>query len=185
MKSRRALDSIAREISACQLCPLAGSRTKAVPGEGPGSAMMMLVGEAPGRDEDLSGRPFVGRGGKLLSAALETIGSSRKEMFITNVVKCRPPRNRVPLKLERNACMKAHLAREMEAVGPNVIVLLGRTASASILGVTTLKESRGKLVHSEGRTYLPTYHPAAILRNPRLKETFQRDLRAALAASKR
>jgi len=146
---------------------------------------MMLVGEAPGREEDLSGRPFVGRGGKLLSAALEAIGSSRKEVFITNLVKCRPPRNRVPLELERKTCMGAYLNRETEAVGPKVVVLLGRTACASVLGVSTLKETRGELVQRDGRTYLSTYHPAAILRNPRLKKTFQRDLRAALAASKR
>ena len=184
MKAKSTLDSIAEEVSVCQRCPLAGSRTRAVPGEGPGNARIMLVGEAPGHDEDISGRPFIGRGGKLLSEALEAVGSSRKEAFITNVVKCRPPRNRVPLELERETCVGAHLNREMEAVGPNVVVLLGRTASASILGVNTLKETRGKLVHRGGRTYLATYHPAAILRNPRLKGTFQKDLRAALAASR-
>ena len=185
LKGRSVLDAIAGEVSVCQLCPLAGSRTKAVPGEGPESARMMLVGEAPGREEDLSGRPFVGRGGKLLSAALETIGSPSEEVFITNVVKCRPPGNRVPLRLEWETCLGAHLSREIGAVAPKVVVLLGRTASAGLLGVSTLKETRGKLVRRDGRTYLPTYHPAAILRNPKLKRTFLRDFRTALAASKR
>ncbi|HYB76175.1 MAG TPA: uracil-DNA glycosylase, partial [Nitrososphaerales archaeon] len=150
-----------------------------------GNARMMFVGEAPGRDEDLSGRPFVGRGGKLLSAALETVGTSRKEVFITNVVKCRPPRNRVPLKLERDTCKGAHLTRELETLGPKVVVLLGRTASFSIQGVRTLGEVRGKLIERDGRTYLSTYHPAAILRNPRLRSTFEGDLKTALAASRR
>jgi uracil-DNA glycosylase len=185
LSARSRLDLIAAKVSVCQLCPLAGSRTKAVPGEGPGSARMMLIGEAPGREEDFSGRPFVGRGGKLLSATLEAIGSSREDVFITNVVKCRPPRNRVPLKPERETCLGAHLSREIEAVAPKAVVLLGRTATVSLLGVSTLKETRGKLVDRDGRTYLPTYHPAAILRNPKLKRTFQRDLRNAFAASKR
>jgi len=144
-----------------------------------------LVGEAPGREEDISGRPFVGRGGRLLSASLDAVGSSRKEVFITNVVKCRPPRNRVPLKPERTTCQSAHLKREIEEVAPKVVVLLGRTAAFSVLGVSTLREARGKLVRRDARVYLPTFHPAAILRNPRLKTTFQRDLRTAVVASKK
>jgi DNA polymerase len=184
VKEKSGLERIALEVSACQLCPLAATRTKAVPGEGPGNARMMLVGEAPGREEDLSGRPFVGRGGRLLSEALEAAGSSRGEVFITNVVKCRPPRNRVPLKRERAACQSAHLRREIETVGPNVVVLLGRTAAAGLLDVSTLMEVRGKLIRRDGHAYLATCHPAAVLRNPRLNGAFQKDLRTALAASK-
>ena len=182
LKGHPALDAIAADVRVCQLCPLSRTRTKAVPGEGPARARIMLVGEAPGREEDLSGRPFVGRGGKLLSATLQSIGIPRKEVFITNLVKCRPPKNRVPSKLERATCSSAHLSRETEAVAPRVVVLLGRTAAASLLGVGTLSEVRGKLVPREGVWYLPTYHPAAILRNPRLKQTFERDL-GALAAT--
>ena len=185
LKRRSALEAIADEVSVCHLCPLGGSRTKAVPGEGPADARIALVGEAPGRQEDLSGRPFVGRGGKLLSAVLESVGTRREEVFISNVVKCRPPRNRVPLKLERDTCLRAHLTRELEAVRPKVVVLLGRTASASLQGASTLREVRGKLIQRDGVSYLSTYHPAAILRNPRLKRTFQRDLRVAVAASKK
>jgi DNA polymerase len=140
----------------------------------------MLVGEAPGREEDLSGRPFVGRGGKLLSAALEAAGSSRKEVFITNVVKCRPPRNRQPRARERGTCAKAHLSREIGAVAPRVVVLLGRTAAVTLLGVESLKEARGKPSSRDGTVYFGTYHPAAVLRNPRLKRALVRDLRAAL-----
>ena len=120
-----------------------------------------------------------------MTAALVAAGVSRNEVFITNVVKCRPPRNRVPLKLERTTCLGAHLTREIEAVKPKVVVLLGRTATFSVLGVSTLRDARGKLVRRDDRTYLPTYHPAAILRNPRLRRTFQKDLRTAVSASKR
>lgn len=140
----------------------------------------MFVGEAPGRDEDLTGRPFVGRAGRVLTSAFESLGTSRDAVYITNVVKCRPPRNRVPLKLERETCMRAHLRRELGAVRPRVVVLLGRTASISLRGVRTLKEVRGKVVRRDGVAYLSTYHPAAILRNPRLMRTFVRDLRVAV-----
>lgn len=179
--TRATLASIAEEVAGCRLCPLSETRTKAVPGEGRPGDKVMFVGEAPGREEDLTGRPFVGRGGKLLSSVLEELGHSREEVYITNIVKCRPPRNRVPRKNERDTCVEAHLKRELEALGPKVVVLLGRTASESIQGVPTLKEVRGKLITKEGVTYLSTYHPAAILRNPRLRPTFANDLRIALA----
>ncbi len=182
--TRATLTSIGVEVRACRLCPLAETRTKAVPGEGGPGSQVMFVGEAPGREEDLTGRPFVGRGGKLLSSILEELGQARDGVYITNIVKCRPPRNRVPRRKERVTCVEAHLKKEMQALGPKVVVLLGRTASESLQGVPTLKEVRGKLLRKEGVTYLSTYHPAAILRNPKLRPTFAKDLRAALAASR-
>jgi uracil-DNA glycosylase len=182
--TRATLASIAEEVRACGLCPLADARINAVPGEGRAGSRIVLVGEAPGREEDLTGRPFVGRGGKLLNSVLEELGLEREEVYITNVVKCRPPRNRVPRRKERDTCVQAHLKRELEALAPEVVVLLGRTASESLQGAPTLKEVRGKLIQKDGVTYLSTYHPAAILRNPRLRPAFVKDLRIALAAAK-
>ena len=171
------LDTIATEVRSCSLCPLADGRTLAVPGEGPSKARIVLVGEAPGREEDLSGRPFVGRSGRLLDSVLESIGISRSEIFVTNVVKCRPPRNRVPTTRESETCRDAHLRRQMIAIGPRVVVLLGRTAARTVLDADSLSEIRGRVLR-RGRTwYLSTYHPAAILRNPRLKATWTKDLR--------
>ena len=181
-KDKAALVSIAEDVSACRLCPLADSRTNAVPGEGPGSARIIMVGEAPGKDEDRTGRPFVGRAGKVLMSALEAAGARREDFYITNVVKCRPPKNRVPRKSETKTCMNAHLKRELEEIRPDVVVLLGRTASASLQGAETLKEVRGSAVERDGVVYVSTYHPAAILRNPKLAKTFRRDIRAALSA---
>ena len=171
------LDSIAEEVRACRLCPLAQGRTFAVPGEGPTRARVVLVGEAPGREEDLSGKPFVGRGGRLLDSVLESAGIPRKDVFITNVVKCRPPKNRPPTHRESETCVEAHLRRQVKAIGPELVVVLGRTAARALLGADSLGEVRVKVV-SRGRTkFLSTYHPAAVLRNPRLKSTLERDFR--------
>jgi uracil-DNA glycosylase len=183
-EARAALASIAEEVVTCRLCPLAETRTRAVPGEGRAGSRVALVGEAPGKEEDLTGRPFVGRGGKLLDSVLKGLGQERAGVYITNIVKCRPPRNRVPKRIESETCVEAHLKGELEALGPKVVVLLGRTASRSIQGASTLKEVRGKLIRRAGVTYLSTYHPAAILRNPGLRPTFEQDLRSALAASR-
>jgi DNA polymerase len=155
---------------------LAKGRTNAVPGEGPYYARIMLVGEAPGREEDLSGRPFVGRAGRLLNSVLESVGIPRENVFVTNIVKCRPPRNRRPTKRERDTCKEAYLQRQIDAIRPRLVVLLGRTAAQALLGVESLKRVRGRVV-CRGRTeYLCTYHPAVVLRNPRRRRTFSKDL---------
>jgi len=176
--SRISLRLIAAEVKACQLCPLAKGRTRAVPGEGPQDAKIVLVGEAPGRDEDISGRPFVGRAGKLLNSVLESAGARRSEVFVTNVVKCRPPKNRQPRRKESETCRDAYLFRQIGIVKPDLVVLLGRTAAQSILGVDSLGRVRGKVVNHKGTKYICTYHPAAVLRNPNLRETMVRDLRS-------
>lgn len=177
MRRSSALRSIAAEVRTCGLCPLAKGRTNSVPGEGPHDAGIMLVGEAPGREEDLSGRPFVGRSGRLLNSVLQSVGTPRENFFVTSIVRCRPPRNRRPTRKERDICRDAYLFRQIEIVKPKLVVLLGRTAARAVLGTDSLKRVRGKVV-SRGKTrYLCTHHPAAVLRNPRLRITFTRDLR--------
>jgi DNA polymerase len=136
----------------------------------------MLVGEAPGREEDLSGRPFVGRAGRLLNSVLESIGMPRENVFITNIVKCRPPRNRKPTKREMDTCNEAYLQRQIDVIRPRLVVLLGRTAAQALLGAESLKRVRGRAVRQGRVEYLCTYHPAAVLRNPRRRRTFSKDL---------
>lgn len=179
MKKDPDLGSIAADVAVCQRCPLGRVRTMAVPGEGPQSARVMVVGEAPGRQEDLVGRPFVGRAGRLLDSTLGSVGAARGRVYITNVVKCRPPGNRLPRGNEIDACVGAHLSRELDAIRPKVTVLLGRTAAKALLGADSLREVRGRPVRRNGTVYVCTYHPAAVLRNPGRKRTFVRDLRLA------
>jgi DNA polymerase len=143
----------------------------------------MLVGEAPGREEDLSGSPFVGRAGKLLNSVLDSVGVLREDVFVTNVVKCRPPKNRQPTRKETNACRDAYLLRQLETIKPKFVVLLGRTSGQAILGADSLKKVRGKVLGRDRVNYLCTYHPAAILRNPKLRRAFTRDLRKLNVAS--
>jgi len=179
---RTSLKSIAAEVRDCQLCPLAKGRTKAVPGEGPLDARIMLVGEAPGKDEDLSGKPFVGRAGKLLNSVLETVGAERDDVFVTNVVKCRPPNNRLPTMKERDTCRDAYFNRQTETLEPKLVVLLGRTAAQAVLGADSLGMVRGKIITQRMTKYLCTYHPAAVLRNPKLREVMIEDLRLIRSA---
>jgi len=169
------LKVIARDIRNCTLCPLATGRSAAVPGEGPSKARLMFVGEAPGQQEDTEGKPFLGRSGKVLDQALKEAGIRREEVFITNVVKCRPPNNRLPLKNEIHACVTAHLNRQIEAIKPEVICLLGITAVKAFLGGSRLNAIRGRLVLKE-RHYFATYHPAAAGRSAACYRTFQSDI---------
>ena len=162
------LEGIAEEIRTCNLCRLAESRLNAVPGEGPGNAQLFLVGEGPGSEEDRQGRPFVGKAGELLNESLETAGLSRAEVFITNVVKCRPPSNRAPLRDEAEAC-RPYLERQLTLIKPKIICLLGNTAIESLLGEAK-PGIRGKLATVGGRNLFPTIHPAAAIYNPRLRK---------------
>lgn len=167
--------SLAESIASCTLCDLSQSRTSAVPGEGPTEAEIFLVGEAPGRDEDATGRPFVGRAGKLLDRALDDAGIKRSQAFITSVVKCRPPKNRRPNKREMQTCLP-YLRQQIQLVNPKVICLMGNVASSALLGKQGITALRGQVF--EGR-YLVTYHPAAVLRNPNRWEEFVSDLKIA------
>lgn len=173
------LESVAAMIAGCRLCPLCEGRTKTVPGEGNPAARLMLVGEGPGESEDLSGRPFVGRAGELLDKILASMDAPRDTVFIANVVKCRPPRNRAPLPEEREAC-RPFLRRQIELVRPNVILALGSTAAEALLGVKKpLIELRNRVHQWDGIPLIVTYHPAALLRNPNWKRPAWDDVRIA------
>ncbi len=162
-----ALARIADEIVACTRCELHKTRTKSVPGEGPADARIMLIGEAPGWNEDQQGRPFVGAAGKFLQELLASAGMTRDEVFITNVVKSRPPGNRDPLPDEIDAC-RPYLEAQLAYMQPRVIVTLGNFATRFILdeqiGIT---RARGRRYFRRGATVIPTFHPAAALRGSR------------------
>lgn len=170
------------EISTCQKCPLHLTRTHAVPGEGPSQPAIVLIGEAPGRNEDEQGRPFVGAAGKILTTLLEGAGVRREDVFITSVVKCRPPENRVPTQLEATTCKSTYLMKQIELLKPSVIGLMGRTAIAHVLEEEVdLAAMHGKTLTRNGKTFLILYHPAAMIYNQSLKATMSADF-AALKA---
>lgn len=174
-----ALEGIARAVRRCTRCRLCRGRTHAVPGEGPVGADLFLIGEAPGRDEDASGRPFVGSAGKVLDAALAAARLPRDAVFITNVVKCRPPGNRPPRTDEIEACRR-FLRGELAAVRPKMLVTLGSTALQVLLGPRPkLHEARGKIWSFEDIPVLPTYHPAGVLYQRSLEPVLRNDLRKA------
>lgn len=170
------LSTIAREIRVCTRCGLHEGRQKAVPGEGPIGARIMLVGEAPGREEDIQGRPFVGRSGRLLDKSLKQAGVSRGALFITSVVKCRPPKNRIPRRWEWETCIQAHLRRQVDEIDPVIICLLGGVATKALLGMDQLSEGRGRIFRRENRIFFPTYHPAAAGRNRSWHRVFSQDM---------
>jgi len=181
------LETTADEVRSCTLCRLHAGRTHAVPGEGPLGADVFLIGEAPGREEDAIGVPFVGSAGKILDKALAAARILRSSVFITNVVKCRPPANRGPRSDEIESC-RPYLMTQIAAVRPKVLVTLGSTALKGLLGIgIELKDARGKTLAFGDIPVLPTYHPAAILYNRRLEPTLRNDLRKAakLGAAKR
>lgn len=174
------LSSLAETIRSCDRCPLAKERTRAVPGEGPDRAEILLVGEAPGRDEDHAGRPFVGRAGSILDRCLEEAGIERAQVFITNAVKCRPPGNRRPKKDEIEAC-RPYLEDQMRLIQPKVVILMGNAATKAVLGVEGVTALRGRVFED---LFLVTFHPAAVLRNKNLKEDLVSDLLAAKGRAK-
>ncbi len=171
------LAETAARIRVCTRCRLHEGRALAVPGEGPLGAAVFLLGEAPGREEDASGRPFVGAAGKVLDAALAAARLARDSVYITNVVKCRPPENRYPKADEAEAC-RPYLLAEIAAVRPAVLVTLGSTSLHGLLGPgRELKDARGKTLEFEGLPLVATYHPAAVLYNRRLERDLRNDLR--------
>lgn len=170
------LEKIAAEVRGCPLCKLARTRKNAVPGEGQLAARIMFVGEAPGRSEDEKGRPFVGAAGRILDDLLEKAGIERSQVFITNVVKCRPPNNRVPEDDEAAAC-RPYLDRQIALIKPRVICILGRTAYSSLLGGSSITANRGKIVEKEGQKYFLTFHPAAAIYNKSLLAALETDLK--------
>ena len=169
------LEKVASEVIGCPLCKLSRTRKNAVPGEGQLSAKIMFIGEAPGKNEDLKGKPFVGAAGRILDQAMQKAGIERSEVFITNVVKCRPPNNRVPEDDERAAC-RPYLQRQISLLSPKIICILGSTAYSSILGGKSITASRGKFIVYEDQTYFLTVHPAAAIYNRSLQAIFEADL---------
>ena len=154
------LEALAAQIRVCTKCPLCQSRTLAVPGEGKAPARVMLIGEAPGREEDETGHPFVGAAGRFLDRVLEGTGINRDDLFITNIVKCRPPNNRTPRVGEVETCTSNYLFEQIELINPALIMLLGGVAAKKMLGVKSVNEARGRLIEHDGRQYLVGYHPA-------------------------
>lgn len=170
------LERIAAEVRGCPLCKLSRTRKNAVPGEGQLAAKIMFIGEAPGKSEDEKGRPFVGAAGRILDNLLQKAGIERSQVFITNVVKCRPPNNRVPEEDEAVAC-RPYLDRQIALVKPKVICILGRTAYSSLLGGSSITANRGKIVEKAGQKYFLTFHPAAAIYNKSLLAALEADLK--------
>ena len=171
------LEEKAKECKKCKLCQ---NRNNVVFGTGNRQASLMFIGEGPGADEDLQGTPFVGKAGKLMNMAFEAIGLKREEVYIANIVKCRPPGNRNPQDDEANACLD-YLRNQVILVKPKIIVLLGSVALKNILGKEYgITASRGKWIERKGILYMPTWHPAALLRDESKKIDFIRDLQEVM-----
>jgi len=170
------LERVAAEVRGCPRCKLARTRKNAVPGEGQLAAKIMFIGEAPGSSEDEKGRPFVGAAGRILDNLLKKVGIERSQVFITNIVKCRPPNNRVPEAEEVAAC-KPYLDRQIALIKPKVICILGKTAYSSLLGGSSITANRGKMVERAGQKYFLTFHPAAAIYNKSLLSALEADLK--------
>lgn len=179
------LKALREEIGECERCKLGRGRTKLVFGEGSPDSPIMFIGEAPGREEDLQGRPFVGDAGELLTRLIEKMGFRREDVFIANMVKCRPPMNRDPQDDEMAACFP-FLERQIETIGPRVIVSLGKISAYKLLGIGgpiskfSITRTRGKWYDYKGIPLMPTFHPAYLLRNPKDKWLTWEDAQAVL-----
>jgi len=164
-----ALEDVEKLASACMKCELARTRTKVVFGVGNPKARLMFIGEAPGHDEDVQGIPFVGRAGQLLDKILEAAGIARDDVYIGNIIKCRPPNNRTPMTSEIEAC-SPYLVKQLEIIRPKVVCTLGLPATSTLLGLKgAMGGMRGKVYQYGDIKLIPTYHPAAALRDPRYK----------------
>lgn len=168
------LEKLNQKITNCKKCSLWKTAQNAVPGEGPANAKIMFIGEAPGQKEDLIGKPFVGRAGKLLTQLLEKNRLERKKFFITSVLKHRPPKNRQPKKSELKSC-KDWWQKQITIIKPRLIVLLGKVAFDTVIGEGQFSDSRGKLLTKNGKLYFPVYHPAAGLRFPKIRKVLEND----------
>jgi len=171
------LDDLNRDICTCLKCPLGQTRTKFVFGVGNPKAGVMFIGEAPGADEDAKGEPFVGRAGQLLNKIIEAVELRREEVYICNILKCRPPNNRDPQPSEMETCTP-YLAKQIELVGPKFIICLGRISAQWLLQTNaSLTSLRGKVHEYRGARMIVTYHPAALLRNPNWKRPAWDDMK--------
>jgi uracil-DNA glycosylase family 4 len=184
-QSRNALQDLLKKILVCEKCPLARSRTLAVPGEGSATADLMFVGEGPGRDEDIQGRPFVGDAGQLLTKIIQAMGLSREDVYITNIVKCRPPGNRNPHLDEISSCTP-YLRQQLELIKPRIIVSLGNVPTKHLLETSSgISALRGQF-HTYGDIQImPTFHPSFLVRNEHnreLRRNVWEDMKKVMAA---
>jgi len=170
------LEKIKQNVIECTKCELSKTRINSVPGKGNFHSDVIFVGEAPGKNEDVHGEPFIGVAGKKLSAALEKIGITREEVYITNIVKCRPPKNRVPTTHERSTCQD-YLKQEISIIKPKLICILGNTAFNSLLGGSEITKFRGKVVRKDNQLYFLTVHPAATIYNQELIKVLNSDIK--------
>ena len=170
-------EDLEESIKGCKKCKLCTNRTNIVFGSGNKNADIMLIGEGPGADEDKQGYPFVGKAGQLMDKALAGLDINKEELYIANIIKCRPPSNRVPTDDEADACLD-YLRNQVILVNPKIIVLLGSTALKNILGKEYgITSARGKWIEKKGILYMPTWHPAALLRDETKKIDFWNDLK--------
>lgn len=176
MMAEEILAQVAAQAAVCTKCELQFSRKNAVPGEGPANAQIMFIGEGPGFHENEQGRPFVGAAGHFLDELLASIHMRRADVFITNIVKCRPPGNRDP-KLEEIAACSDYLERQMQAINPKVIVTLGRHSMERFLPNAKISEVHGQAMKVRGRSIVPMYHPAAALHQPSLRQVIEADFK--------
>ena len=178
---KAALKLIREDLGDCTRCKLHKGRNKLVFGDGSSKAQLVFVGEGPGADEDAQGLPFVGRAGKLLTQMIEAMGLQRKDVYICNVVKCRPPENRTPEPDEVQTC-SPYLLRQIDAINPKVLVCLGAVAAKTLLETTRgISQFRGEWLEWRGRKLMATYHPAYLLRNPPAKADVWKDLQKVMA----
>lgn len=175
MNVTQELTLLAERIARCELCDLHRTRKHAVPGEGPADAEILFIGEGPGFYENEQGRPFVGAAGKFLDDLLEKAGVSRGRVYITNVVKCRPPGNRDPLPEEISTCTRHYLNRQIELINPGVIVTLGRFSMGLFVPNGRISSIHGKPVWVKGRMIVPMFHPAAALHQPKYRSLIEAD----------
>ena len=176
MKATLSLKIIQEKVKTCKKCDLCGTRTNAVPGKGNQNADIIFIGEAPGKNEDLYGEPFIGTAGKKLDDALKNAGLTRNSVYITNIVKCRPPKNRIPNDVEKSMCNE-YLKDEIAIINPKIICLLGNTPYYSILGGKEISKNHGKFISKDNRMYFVTFHPAATIYNQKLVNVFKNDIK--------
>ena len=170
------LDKIALDIKNCKLCLLCSNRKNTIPGEGGFLKKLMIIGEAPGYHEDRSGRPFIGAAGKILRNTLSKNDINIQDVFITNIIKCRPPNNRPPYINEKKICIQ-YLERQILVLQPKIICLLGNVVSSYILGIKSITKERGRILHNKDLNYFVTYHPAATIYNRNLLNIFEQDIK--------
>ena len=175
METNKKLKRIKQDVTQCTKCDLCNTRTNSVPGKGSYKSDVIFVGEAPGKNEDQKGEPFIGIAGKKLTVALEGAGITRDQVYITNIVKCRPPKNRIPTITEKNTCQQ-YLREEIATINPKIICVLGNTAFNSLLGGSEIIKFRGKVARKDGQLYFLTVHPAATIYRQELAAVLKKDI---------